>query len=475
MAFINIPFAVFFLLVLCAFWLGRKRRTFRISVLILASYAFYASWNPAFAIIVLYASCLDFWIGKRLGRQNGSGRRKLLLAASILSNLVLLAAFKYRHLYLEPIAGITQGPGIFPAPAHLSIPFTVGISFYLLQTLSYTIDVYRRRIKPCDRLMDYLLYVAFFPRLLAGPIVRAGEFLPKLEEVPRLGRERRGLALFLLVSGVVKKLVFADYLAINLVDKVFDLPLLFSTTEVILAIYAYTVQLYCEFSGYTDIALALGLFLGLELPDNFRFPLKASNLREFWRRWFISLSSWFRDYLYIPLGGSRARWPKLVYLNLILTMVVVGLWNAPAFNCLLWGLLNGIALALTSAFHRLRNPGGKIPETAGWRRLIGVFLTFHFVVLSWAILRATDLQIVANLYTILRAGIWGAPNLTAPVAIVIGLALTGSWLPDRAYEIVKGLFTRLPLAVQIAVVVFIFLIVFKVSAAESIPFVYERF
>lgn len=475
MSFINPQFAAFFLVAFGAFWLFRKKKIVRSSVLILASYAFFANWNPFFAVALLYVSALDYYLSKHLEKSENQAFRKILLAISLISNLGVIILFKN----LATVAGwFDSGPmllSLVKNTDYSAVPFSIGIALYVFQSLGYTIDVYRKEASSAETLNDYLLYIAFFPRILAGPIVRAKEFLPKLKITPGLDSKQRGLALFLLLSGLVKKTIFADYIGFNVVDKVFDLPLLFSTTEVILAIYAYTIQIYCEFSGYTDLALGLALLLGIQLPGNFDFPLKASNIREFWRKWFTSVSFWFRDYVYISLGGGSAKWAWMVYINLIVTMMLVGLWNGAASTFLIWGLSHGLLLAITRFYHQIRYEKGALPESKGIGRFIGTFFTFHFVVLTWAVFRATDFEIVSNLITILKAGIWGAPNLTGAVIAVLALGFAGAFLPKKAYMSIRNLFVRLPLPVQAALIFIVLLVVFKVSTAETIPFVYERF
>lgn len=474
MTFLGLPFVGLFVVTALVYWLTARWKTARLLVLTVAGYLMYAGGSLWFAAVIFYISCLDYGLGRLLDHDQNQRRRRLWLAVSVISNLGLLGVYKYISFFGGFVEAL-GGPSLLPERAHLAVGFPVGLSFFLLQSLSHSIDVYRKKYPACKSLPEYLLFVSFFPRLLAGPVVRADQFLPQLQTGPSLSAERRGLALFLLISGVIKKLVFADYMALNLVDKVFDLPILFSTTEVILSAYAYTIQLYCEFSGYTDIALALALLLGLELPANFRFPLQAANIRQFWRRWFISLSTLVRDYVYLPLGGSKGKRAWLVYPNLIIVFLLVGLAVGPAWNFIIWGLLNGLALALTFAYQRLRGRDSSKPPASGWRRMIGIFFTFHFVVISWSIFRATDIQIIKDLWTILGEGIWGAPNLSVPVVVVLALGILGALFPVRAYEAVRRLFIRLPLAVQLAALVLVLLFVFKVSTEETIPFVYERF
>jgi D-alanyl-lipoteichoic acid acyltransferase DltB (MBOAT superfamily) len=473
MDLLTTKFAIFFVVVFAAYWVSAGSRIARSTVLTLASYFFFANWNLNFLPALILGSAIDYLVGRRMDTA-GAGGKKLLLAASLLCNLALFALFKAVTLYPDAFGALAKTAGVFDGLKINSLAFPIGLAFYLMQSLSYTIDRYRGQTPACTFLPDYLLYVAFFPRLAAGPVVRAGELLPQLAARPRFTRPRFALAIFLLITGLVKKVVIADYLAINLVDKVFDLPQLFSTTEVILAIYAYAVQLTCELSGFTDIALAAALALGLELPDNFSFPFQAANLREFWRRWLTTISTWFRDYVYRPLGGSRVRWRPLAYVNLVVVMLVVGLANGPKATWLAWGLVNGLALAATRLVHDLRKTS---PDSAGrsaFGRLAGIFFTFHFTVASFALYRSADLSTFSNLLMILRQGIWKAPNLTLPVVAVLGAAMILMWLPPALYRKTKELFLRLPLPVQIGLAVVAFLLIFAATTQGAVPFVYER-
>jgi len=462
-----IVFVAVYLAALMVYWLGRKQKIVRSLALVLASYAFFANWNPWFLMPLIFISVLDFCLGQGLFKAEKPGARVFFLLVSLLANFSIFVALKY-------IGVLAKIPALFGAPAgdvQLGQALPIGAFLFFMQSVSYTIDVYRKRVEPFINILDYLAFIAFFPRLFAGPLLRAKEFQAQWSETPGLPREYRGLAIFLLISGFVKKTVFADYLAINLVDKVFDLPTLFSTTEVLLAIFGYTIQLYCTLSAYTDIALALGLLLGLRLPANFDFPFQAANLREYWRRWFSSLGLWFRDYVYFSLGGSRAKWRGLAYINLFITMLVAGLWNGLGWTFVIWGLLNGMALALTRAYQQMRKPQAE-SSLAG--TAAGILLTAIFSMLAWAIFRANDLQIVGQLVTILKEGLWKAPNLTLPVIIVLATAAAGMWFPRRLYYKIRELFQRLPLPVQVGAALLAALIIIKISSAGAIPFVYER-
>ncbi len=455
---------------LVLFWLLRRSQPARAAVLVLLSFLFFANWSPVFLAILFLVAVADYYLGAALVKPGERSGRRVLLAISVLLNIGLLIAMRYFGL-LTTLGNVLLAavgakiPDVVPAPP-------LGVFLFLLQSLGYTADMYHRRTEPLRSLPDYLVFVSFFPRLFAGPMLTAADFAPHWRETPTMSRERFGMILFLVISGVVKKVVFAEYLALNLVDKVFDLPTLFSTTENLLALYAYAIQLYCELSAYTDLALAAGLLVGLEMPVNFRFPYQATNVREFWRRWFVTLSGWVRNHVYIPLAGPRGQAAWRIYPALLISMVLVGLANGLTWTFVLWGVLQGLALVVTEAIGRRRSATDVSP--AVWRRLIGVFLTFHFMVLTWAIYRSASIETFGNILSLLQEGIWVAPNLTWPVVAVLVAGLAGAWFPSLWFERLRGFFVRLPLPLQLALAAIVFLLVFKVSTAGAIPFVYER-
>ena len=339
MLFNSLDYFVFLALTLGGFWaarwLGRERdevgeerasgeRDRRLTVrgagprlffLFLASCAFYMAWNPAYIGLILFSTLLDFTAGLQIAGAMTQARKKAWLLVSLGGNLGLLGVFKYFNFFSAATGDVFSLFGVQLDTPVLDVLLPVGISFYTFQTLSYTIDVYRGRLEPCRSLVRFCFYVTFFPQLVAGPIVRAAEFLPQIDRPPWLTRERIGNALFLIAMGVTKKVVFADFVSVNLVDRVFDDPAAFSATEVVIALYGFTLQIYCDFSGYTDVARGSAKLFGLELPENFDRPYQATSVSDFWRRWHMTLSTWLRDYLYFPLGGSR-KGPARTYVNL---------------------------------------------------------------------------------------------------------------------------------------------------------------
>ena len=485
-------FAIFLAVTLGLYWTAGRRRTPRLIVLTLAGYAFYAGFNiyPALAesggafftdirfyffFLLLFVSLVDFGIARRIARARGAGAKRSWLALSVVIDLSLLASFKYLDFLIENLVLVCGWAGVDTDLRPLWLPLPVGISFYIFQTLSHTIEVYRGRAQPAGTLLDHLCYLAFFPRLVAGPIVRSGEFLPQLAPRPAMDRSTLGLALFLLISGFTKKLVFADALALNLVDRVFDLPRMYSTPEVLLAIYGFTVQIYCDFSGYTDLALGLALLFGLRLPENFDFPYQAADLREFWRRWHMTLSRWLRDFLYISLGGARVSGAWKIYRNLMITMLLGGLWHGAGWTFVIWGGLHGAGLAVTRMHQRRRGRRGRAPSASPLLRALKVLFTFHFVVLAWVFFRADSLGAVADLWR--AAAFWSftLQNVEWSTLVLLGAAAGLMWFPRGAYLRVREFYRGLPIWGQLLLAALAGYGIYRLTGGEMTEFVYEQF
>jgi len=434
MLFTEPIFFLFFPVVLAGAWAlgrfassGRPRKLW----LLAASYLFYAAWDWRFLSLIAASTLVDYGVGRALERTQASARRRAWLVVSLVLNLGLLGVFKYYGFFVESARGLLDALGIALDARVPEIVLPVGISFYTFQTLSYTIDVYRRRIEPLHSLPDFALFVSFFPQLVAGPIVRASDFLPQLDRRPRWAdvAVRRALVLFLV--GFVKKACIADGVA-PVVDRVFAHPAIWTSSAVWTAVLLYAVQIYCDFSGYTDMAIACAELLGFRLEKNFDFPYIARSVTEFWRRWHISLSGWLRDYLYIPLGGNRGG-RLATHRNLLITMLLGGLWHGAAWTFVVWGALHGVALALHKEWRRWRQ--GAVP---GARRLtlphlpaplgvgLGWAVTFVWVCLAWIFFRA---QSFADAAVLVRAFAWlpGPGTLDLPRAwlllvVVLGVA-----------------------------------------------------
>lgn len=382
MLFTEPVFFVFFAAVFAVAWLERSDRRRKLWLLA-ASYLFYAGWDWRFLSLIAVSTLIDFGVGLGLGRAAGARARRVLLVASLVANLGLLAVFKYYGFFVDSAVGLLSALGLESAARVPEIVLPVGISFYTFQTLSYTIDVFRGKLSPVRSLTDFALFVSFFPQLVAGPIVRAADFLPQLESRPRWQdvAVRRNLALFLV--GFAKKACIADNVA-PFADRLFAAPETFTALAVWTGVALYAVQIYCDFSGYTDMAIACAGLLGYRLARNFDFPYLASSVADFWHRWHVSLSSWLRDYLYVPLGGNRGS-RLATHRNLMLTMLLGGLWHGAAWTFVAWGLLHGLALAAHREWRRLGAP--RLPALPGGR-LLATALTLHWILLTWIFFRA---------------------------------------------------------------------------------------
>ncbi|MDP6087094.1 MAG: MBOAT family O-acyltransferase [Nitrospinota bacterium] len=401
MLFNSLEFLLFFPLVALLFHII-PFSGFRFPFLFAASYFFYMWWRPEYIFLILLSTAIDYFAGlwmPKVGTQRG---KKMLLTASILTNLGLLGAFKYFTfvLYTLNLFGNWMGFPTLSAQAGWVLP--VGISFYTFQSMSYTVDVYRGRLKPERNPLQFALYVAYFPQLVAGPIERAGHLLPQLKNPKPLTSDGLQQGVALILWGLYKKMVIADGLA-RWVDPVYSRPEQYSGGDYLIAFYAFTWQIYCDFSGYTDVARGAARILGIELSENFQKPYFAFSIQDFWRKWHISLSSWLKDYLYIPLGGSR-RGTTRTYYNLLLTMALGGLWHGASWNFVIWGAFHGGLLAVGKWVRDWR--GSENPPPTGWRRSLRQIATFHLVCVGWIFFRAADLpaalQILTGVFSLRR-------------------------------------------------------------------------
>ena len=386
MIFSSFQFLTFFLIVIALLIVLPVR--YRKYLLIAASYYFYAAWDYRFTALILTSTVIDFTVGRLLQQTEDQPRRKLLLTLSIVANLGFLGFFKYYNFFVDSAGVLLSQWGL--GVSNLNIILPVGISFYTFQTLSYTIDIYRRKLKPVGSFSDFALFVAFFPQLVAGPIVRAAEFLPQLKKPVRIRGANLWAGSQIFIIGLFKKLMIADAVA-PFVDGVYAYPEYYASATVWLAIVAYALQIYCDFSGYSDMAIGCARMMGFHFNRNFHMPYLSQNLSEFWRRWHISLSSWLRDYLYIPLGGNR-KGPVRTYVNLMITMVLGGLWHGASWNFVIWGTMHGGGLSV----HRMwqsRFSAKSLPT-----RFLSWLLTFLFAILVWVLFRAQDTATMLTMY-----------------------------------------------------------------------------
>ena len=463
MLFPTIQFAIFFPIVLALSWALMSRPPIWKPFIVIASYVFYAAANPLFCLLLAGVTVWNHGAAQLIHRSGNERTRKRLTAVAVAGDLAALGAFKYYSFFAQSCARVLHDVGLgMPLPL-MTIALPVGISFFTFQAISYTVDVKRRLIEPAA-LIDVAIYLSFFPHLIAGPIVRAREFLPQLATPRDPERVAVSAGITLVALGLVKKVMIADYLGRIVVDPVFAVPQAYHAPDVLLAAYAYAAQIYCDFSGYTDIAIGLALLMGFVFPQNFNSPYRATGFRDFWRRWHMTLSRFLRDFLYIPLGGSRGGRLK-TYRNLMITMVLGGLWHGAAWTFVIWGAYNGMMLVIEHAL------GGRIKAPAWLRWLV----TFNLVVLGWIIFRA---QSIGDVWTFLRRLVsFGAPSLWgAPVLIAVGLVIGLQLLPDRSTEDWQARLGRLsPAILGAALAVLILFVAATVPSQGVPPFIYFRF
>ena len=446
----------------------RKQRTTTLRLLFvsLVSYYFYYKSSGIYFFLLGIVSVTDFVLAHRMSHTESVWKRKLLVTISLCVNLGLLCYFKYTNFFYEMLAPLWHGHF---EPLDIFLP--VGISFFTFQSLSYTIDVYRRDLKPLNSLLDYVFYVSFFPQLVAGPIIRARDFIPQIRRPLLVTNEMFGRGIFFIISGLFKKAVISDYISVNFVERIFENPGLYSGVENLL-------QIYCDFSGYSDMAIGIALLLGFHFPPNFDSPYKSDSVTSFWRRWHISLSSWLRDYLYISLGGNR-KGKFRMYVNLIVTMLLGGLWHGASWNFIVWGSLHGVALAVHKYFRGILHHS-KQYHSVGLRKFGAVLLTFHFVCFCWIFFRNTTFEGSATmirqiftsfhpeLFLQLIQGYW-------KVFVLMGIGYLLHWCPDSWQNACCRGMIRLPLIAQACILVMLIYLVIQVKSSDIQPFIYFQF
>jgi alginate O-acetyltransferase complex protein AlgI len=473
--FNTLEYAQFYAVVFVASWLLCRLRKVRLVFLLAASYVFYARWNYRFVPLIFASSTADWLLGNAIARATEPRLRKRWLGATVALNLGVLAVFKYQNFGIDTARAVLLSLGFHPPELALEVVLPVGVSFFTFESMSYVIDVYRGHIQPHRSYLEYLTFVAFFPHLVAGPIVRPRDLLPQLAAPAVWDEQAANRALLLITLGLVKKVAIGDYLAINLIDRVFDAPLQFSALECYAAVVGYAVQIYCDFSGYTDIAIGSALLLGIRFPKNFDSPYKAVNVQDFWRRWHISLSTWLRDYLYIPLGGNR-RGPARTYVNLMITMLLGGLWHGANWTFVAWGGLHGIGLALTRAFERRSGRAEHAPAARSpLFSFLGVFFTFHFVCVAWIFFRADTFRGAMRMFSQLATLSTFHPNLPVKVVLVLIVGLASHYIPERWYEAAGKRFSSMPALAQGLALSLVAVAVRRMESAEAVPFVYFQF
>jgi D-alanyl-lipoteichoic acid acyltransferase DltB (MBOAT superfamily) len=475
MLFPTVTFAIFFMIVLPVSWLLMHTPARWKLFMLAASYYFYGYWNWRFILLIVASTLGNQFFARLIHRSDDDRLRRLLLGAAVVMNLGVLGYFKYYDFFVSSAQNMLRQTGISISPDIVAITLPIGISFFTFQALSYVIDIYRRNVEPVG-LLDFAVYLSFFPHLVAGPIVRAAEFLPQLRERHDPRRVDASRAFFLIAGGLFKKVVIANFLATSIVDNVFASPGRHSGLETLIAVYAYAVQIYADFSGYTDIAIGLALLLGFRFPQNFDAPYTARSLQDFWRRWHMTLSRWLRDYLYIPLGGNR-RSRLFTYRNLMLTMVLGGLWHGAAWTFVVWGAIHGAVLAFEHWRHEERITRG-LPEPADTltRRVLDRFVTFNIVCLAWIFFRADSFSNAGSVLSRILFHWGGNATLVTPwVLAAIAVGIGAQYLPTRAIAHAMSQFSRLSPIAQGCVLGVGLLFINALGPRGVAPFIYFRF
>ena len=426
MLFPTLAFGVFFLFVFFTTWSLDRENGRRKLFLLLASWVFYAQWDWRFVALLIASAILNWGVAALIARPDQAARRKLWVGLGVAANLIILGVFKYYGFFVEQAGELLARFGWERDLPLLEIVLPVGISFFTFQGISYVVDVHRGKTPPAKSLLDVMLLMSFFPHLVAGPIVRASDLLPQFDRVPRLTREMAAHGFLLIGWGLFKKTVIASELATRLVDPVFFDPGAYGALDLAAAVYGYAVQIYCDFSAYSDMAIGTAALLGYSFPRNFDQPYRARSMQDFWRRWHISLSSWLRDYLYVPLGGGRKGLVRSC-LNVFITMLLGGLWHGAAWTFVAWGALHGGVQVIERLGRAVIGEGRGLPA---W---LGVLVTFHIVCLGWILFRSETFPMAMEMLAGL--GRFEAATMVTPflLALIVG-GLAMHWLPPRAIE-----------------------------------------
>ena len=448
-----------------------KQHRAKTTFVTLFSLYFYYKSSGIYFILLITSTIVDYSLADWIFKAKKENTKKIVLVLSLILNLGLLVYFKYSNFFFEAFTSILGGKF---EPLDIFLP--VGVSFFTFQSLSYTIDIYRGTLKPVKNMLDYAFFVTFFPQLVAGPIVRAVDFIPQIFKPIIVSKEMIGRAVFLICSGLIKKAVIADYISINFVDRIFDNPMLYTGLENLFGVYGYALQIYCDFSGYSDMAIGIALLMGFHFNINFDSSYKSKNITEFWRRWHISLSTWLKDYLYISMGGNR-KGKFRTYLNLFITMVIGGLWHGAGLRFIIWGAFHGIALVL----HKLLI--SVLPDRKNENNAISFLswlLTFHFVCFCWIFFRAENMNVSGQvLYQIFNRFspnvLWDFIKGYGYVITLIIIGYTLHFTPKKFEIKTESLFIKSPLIIKSVYVLIVIFILVQFKSSEIQPFIYFQF
>lgn len=462
-------FLYLFVAFLAIYSMVYKHERLRIYFLIAFSIFFYYKSSGLYFLLLIGIALVDYTLARIMAKSDKKPVRLTLLIISLSVNLGMLGYFKYTNFLFSSFYELINKPF---DPFNIFLP--VGISFFTFQSLSYTLDVYRKVIQPVKSLSEFAFFVTFFPQMVAGPIVRAVDFIPQIKKTPHVSKADFGKAIFLISSGLFKKAIISDYISLNFVDRIFDGPALYTGFENLMGVYGYALQIYCDFSGYSDMAIGIALLMGYRLSLNFDSPYQSASITEFWRRWHISLSSWLRDYLYISLGGNR-KGKIRTYFNLMITMLLGGLWHGAALRFIIWGALHGVMLAIEKFFQSIvRIPKNKLTK------FVGVILTFHFVCFTWIFFRADNMQtagaVITQIFTSFHPEIIGEFLAGYPFVIaLIFIGFTLHFLSHRLEFLYQNLIVKLPFILKIVYLSIIIYMVIQIKSSEIQPFIYFQF
>lgn len=423
MLFNSLSFALFLPIVFAIYWALKQNLRGQNILLLLSSYLFYGWWDARFLTLIVASTVVDFALGRSIAASGSLSKRKWLLSASMIFNLGLLGVFKYYNFFIDNFALLAQSLGFHTSPTLLSIALPVGISFYTFQTMSYTIDIYRKQLEPTHDFIAFAAFVSYFPQLVAGPIERASNLLPQITQARNFNYQKAVDGLRQALWGFFKKVVIADAVA-PLVDQAFANPNIYSSGALIAGAFLFSIQIYCDFSGYSDIAIGISKLFGIDLMQNFRTPYFSRDIAEFWRRWHISLSTWFRDYLYIPLGGSRGS-TALKVRNTFAIFIVSGFWHGANWTFIIWGLINALLFLPLLLAKRNRNN----LDHPGLKDLHRITLTFIITTIAWIFFRADSFGHAINYFDGIRLNTTGdALNIKPSLLAYISLLILGDWL-----------------------------------------------
>lgn len=446
----------------------------RIVYITVFSIYFYYKSSGWYFLLMMAAAVIAHFLAIKIYKSRKHLKRKTLLISGLVLFLGLLAYFKYTNFIIDIINNFSTQKIPFQ-----SIFLPLGISFYTFELISYIVDVYKRKFKPVKHLLDFSFYISFFPHLVAGPIVRPNELVPQIRSKLCIDKDYIGKGIFFILSGLLKKAIISDYIGVNFVDRIFDNPTLYSGIENLMGVYGYTLQIYCDFSGYSDMAVGIALLMGFHLPLNFNAPYQSTSITEFWRRWHISLSSWLRDYLYIPLGGNKAGKTRQ-YINLMITMLLGGLWHGASFKFLVWGGMHGIALALDKAQTELFNKFNIQLQNNVISKIAGCMITFHLVAFCWIFFRASSFESALALLHQITYNFKGELLLQLisgynAVFMLMALGYLIHFIPAKFEDKIKKGITVSPSFVQAALLALMIYLVYQTRSAEVQPFIYFQF